>query len=54
MGRDFVRIGKSRQRRGLKHRPNEQAREQYIAEVNPLIKELGLQEALGLTTRARL
>jgi len=28
---------------GLKRRPNEQAREQYIAEVNPLIEELGLQ-----------
>lgn len=28
---------------GLKRRPNETAREHYIAEVNPLIEELGLQ-----------
>jgi len=28
---------------GLKRRPNEKAREQYVAEVNPLIEEMGLQ-----------
>jgi 1,2-phenylacetyl-CoA epoxidase catalytic subunit len=28
---------------GLKRRPNERAREQYIAEVNPLIEDMGLQ-----------
>ncbi len=28
---------------GLKRRPNEKAREEYVAEVNPLIEELGLR-----------
>jgi 1,2-phenylacetyl-CoA epoxidase catalytic subunit len=43
----FGRAGSKRSERyrywGLKRRSNEQARKEYIAEVNPLILKLGLQ-----------
>jgi ring-1,2-phenylacetyl-CoA epoxidase subunit PaaA len=39
---------------GLKNRTNAQAREQYIAEVTPLIEDMGLQVPDGMAGRKYL